>query len=197
MQRAKCLADRAVLERAAHCNKGVARTVAERGRERDLLLGRAAGGGDIRRAEALVQLPAQRADERVTIRLACFHDLHQRRPAERGHAEKAAAKGRARFAIERIGIGMREHEGPRDRPLAGIGGALEHESVRGIKPNGAQKLHRRGPPVAGSSHDGSASACRSERRSGPPALVAMRRTSRSPFSAISRRMPLSGESLPR
>ena len=50
MQRAKRLTDRAVLERAAHCNKGVARMAAERDRERDLLLGRGAGGGEIGRA---------------------------------------------------------------------------------------------------------------------------------------------------
>src|SRR5262249_48878886 len=194
MQRAKGLADRAILEGAAHCDKGVAGMVAERGRERDLLLGRGARGGAIGRTEALVQLPAQRTDECVAIRLAGSQDLPQRGPAERGQAKKAAAKGGAPFAAKRIQIGVREHEGPRHRPLARIGDALEYERVRRVEPDGAQKLHLRGPPVAGSSHDGSASARRSERRSGPPAFAAIRRTMRSPFSAMSLRMPLPGTS---
>ena len=53
-----------------------------------------------------------------------------------------------------------------------------------------RELHRRGPPVAGSSHDGAASARTSERRSA--SAFPMRRTSRSPLSSMSRRSPFSG-----
>ena len=57
------------------------------------------------------------------------------------------------------GIGVREHEGAGHRPFARLGRALEHERVRRIEPDGAQQLHWLvGPPVAGSSHDGCASA---------------------------------------
>ena len=58
MQRAKRLADRAVLEGAADRDESVQRMIAERGRERDLLFGRGVRDGEIGRAEALVQLPA-------------------------------------------------------------------------------------------------------------------------------------------
>src|SRR5262249_51100195 len=50
-----------------------------------------------------------------------------------------------------------------------------------------QERHTLGPPVAGSSHDGVASASTSEWRSAPG--TAARRTSRSPLSASSRRTP--------
>src|SRR5262245_1222646 len=92
MQAAKCLADRPVLEGTAHGDQGIARMVAERDGEGDLLLCRLAGGGEVGRAEALVELPSQRLDQRVAIGLTCFDDLRQRRPAERSHAEKSAAE---------------------------------------------------------------------------------------------------------
>src|SRR5262245_63768855 len=56
MQRAKCLADPAVLEGAPHGDQRVAGVIAERGCECDLLLRRSAGGGEVGRAEALLQL---------------------------------------------------------------------------------------------------------------------------------------------
>ena len=74
--------------------------------------------------------------------------------------------------------------------LVQIVDASEADRVGRIEPDGAQKLHRRGPPVAGSSHDGCASARASERRSAVAA--AMRRRRRSPLSSMSRRTPLSG-----
>ena len=95
MQAAKCLAERPVLEGAAYGDQRIAGMIAERGGEGDLLLRRRAGGSEVGRAEALVELPSQRLDQRVAIRLACFHDLRQRRPAERGDAEKSPAEGRA------------------------------------------------------------------------------------------------------
>src|SRR5215467_249577 len=95
MQAAKYLAERPVLEGAAHGDQRIAGMIAERGGEGDLLLRRRAGGSEVGRAEALVELPSQRLDQRVAIGLACFHDLHQRRPSERGHTEKSSAEGRA------------------------------------------------------------------------------------------------------
>src|SRR5260370_40554078 len=57
MQRAKRLADRAVLEGAADRDESVQRMIAERGRECDLLFARTVPHGDICRAQALFQLP--------------------------------------------------------------------------------------------------------------------------------------------
>ena len=72
--------------------------VAERGRERDLLLGRRARGGEIGRTEVLDQALRQQLDGCRAIRLARLDDLHQRRPAERVDAEEARAERRARLA---------------------------------------------------------------------------------------------------
>src|SRR5262249_61736190 len=95
VERAKRLADRAVLEGAAYATERVAGVIAERGRERDLLFRRRARGGEVGGAETLVQLPRQRGDQPLAILLRRLHDLHQRRPAERGYAQEPAAKGRA------------------------------------------------------------------------------------------------------
>ena len=86
MERAKRLADRAVLEGAAHGDERVARVIAKRGREGDLFFRRRACCTEVRRAEVLAQLLCQRVDQRVAILFRRGHNLHQRRPAERGYA---------------------------------------------------------------------------------------------------------------
>ena len=59
-------------------------------------------------------------------------------------------------------VHRREREGARHRPFAGLRRALEHERVGRVEPDGAQQLHERGPPVAGSSQEGVASASASD-----------------------------------
>ena len=119
---------------------------------------------------------ASRSTTRCAVCLACLDDLHQRRPAERVDAEKRAAKGRARLAFQLRHILVPEHESARHRPFAGLGGALEHERVGRIEPDGAQQFHVFGPRVFGSSHDGAASSGMSFLRS--TSTLPMRRTSK-------------------
>src|SRR5262249_25432088 len=142
--------------------------------------------------EFFLELFRERLDHLGAILLARLDDLHQRRPAERRDAKKAATEGRALLAGELGRVDVGEHEGAGHRPFAGLGRPLEHEGVGRIGPDGAQKLHRRGPPLSGSSQDGEFNARSSERRS--TSAFPMRRTSRSPLSARSRRMPFSGTS---
>ena len=168
---------------------------AERGGEGDLLLRGGTRGREIGRAEMLLEVPGQRFDDGCAIGFARFDDLRQRRPAERLHAEEAAAEGGAWRSIERGRVGMAEHEGARDRPFARLSRTIEHECVGRIEADGAQELHRRGPPLSGSSQDATVSAPTSARRSGWPPPV--RRTRRSPLASMSRRMPRSAGSLSR
>src|SRR5262245_3199178 len=138
----------------------------------------------------IAQLARQRVDQTGAFGCARFHDLHQGRPAERGDAEKSRAKLRARFAFESGRIDAPECERAAHRPFARLGGAREHEGVGRVEPNGAQKLHLRGPPAIGSNQATFASAgskvCRST------LAFAARLISKSPFSSISRRTPFSG-----
>src|SRR6185437_5216764 len=120
-------------------------------------------------------------------RVASFDDLHQRRPAERADAEEAAAKRRARLAFELARIAAPEDEGARHGPFAGLGGRFENERVRRVEPDSAQELHVRGPLLFGSNHDGSFSRGSKALRS--TFADAMRRSSRSPLSSMSRRRP--------
>ena len=134
---------------------------------------------------------ASSSDERRAIRLARLDDLHQRRPAERLDAEKPAAKRRARPCPRASPASVvPEHERARHRPFAGLGRALEHERVRGIEPDGAQQLHSARP--AGF-RDRARTAWRAPARASAldVGLAAVRRTSRSPFSSMSRRTALS------
>ena len=188
-QRAKRLADRSVLVFARHGRQHALGMIAERGGKGDLLLGRRTRGCEIGSTEALDQPLRQQLDGRRAVLLARLDDLHQRRPAERVDAEKARAKRRARLAFQRRRIEVRERERPRDGPFAGLGGLLEHEGIGRIEPDGAQQLHVRGPPVAGSSHDGTASAAARSCRSG--SFWPRHRTSRSPLRSSAGIAPFS------
>ena len=77
--------------------------------------------------------PADRPASARSV-VARLDDLHQRRPAERRDAEKAAAERRARLAFERRRIAVPEHEGAGHRPFARLGRLLEDERVRRIEP---------------------------------------------------------------
>jgi hypothetical protein len=80
----------------------------------------------------------QRIDRGTTIVVAGFDDLHQRRPTQRLHAEKAGTERRAFLALHCFRIVIPEHERARDRPFAGLGRGFEHEGVRRIEADGAQ-----------------------------------------------------------
>ena len=192
MQRAEGFAHRAILGRAMHRDQRIGRMIAERLGERDLFFRRRARRRDVGRAEVRDQLLREPFDQGRAIRRARLDDLHQRRPAERLDAEKPAAERRARLALERVGIRVPERERARHRPFAGLGGPLEHERVGGIEPDGADQLHVRGPPLFGSSQDGTPSADASAMRCA--SVLPARRTSRSPVSSMSRRTPLSAGS---
>src|SRR5690242_12738714 len=199
-QRAKRLADLAVLARAVDRDQGAGRMGAERGGECDLLLGGRERLGQAGRTEPGNQLLSQALGRGPALVLIGFDDLRERRPTERRYSEEAGTKCGAHLAGQRGGIRAREHEAARHGPFTRLGGTLEHERVRRIEPDRPQELHvslimrrqRRGPPEAGSSHDGLASAGISGRRS--TASLVMRRTRRSPLWSISRRTPFSGAS---
>ena len=96
------------------------------------------------------------------------------------------------FPLQRRRIGIRKNEGAAHRPFARLGGALEHKCIRRIETDGAKKLHARGPFASGSYQDGSSSTGNSLRRS--TSVLPIRRTSKSPFSSMSRRTPFSAGS---
>ena len=97
------------------------------------------------RAEFIQQSRRQRVDQSNTVGLACLHDLHQGRPAERIHAEKAGAERAAGLALQIVGLDIGKDKGARHRPFAGLGGVLEYKCIRRIEPDGAQEFHVRGP----------------------------------------------------
>src|SRR5258708_19719742 len=75
MERAKRLADRAVLEGAAHGDERVAGMIAKRGRERDLFFRRPACCTEARPAEALAQLLCPPVDHPLPTLSPRPHDL--------------------------------------------------------------------------------------------------------------------------
>src|SRR5947209_7721363 len=173
MQCAEGFAHLAVLERSVHGYQSVQRLIAERLSKRDFFLGGCTRGYFIWRAELRDQLLSERFDDTRAIRFIGCHDLDQRGPAERLDAEECPAEGRSALAIELRHIVVPEHKCARDRPFAGLCGALEHKRVRGIKPDGAQQFHF-GPRVFGSSHEGTLDRSPSFLRS--TSTVPMRRT---------------------
>src|SRR3974377_2348016 len=140
-----------------------------------------------RGAELCDEVLRQRVDRGEPVVLARLHDLHQRRPTERGDAEEPGAEGGARLASQCCQIAIPEHEGPRHRPLTRLGRLFENEGVGGIKPYGAQQPHARGPRRAGSYQAGAAKRGNNCLRS--TLALPMRRTNRSPLSSMSRRSP--------
>ena len=157
-KRAERLADRAVLELPAHRDQRVrpdGRRARPRTRPRPRP--RRARRRDRARRSRASSCCASSVDQRGAVGFARLDDLHQRRPAQAFRAEKAAAEGRKRALPDEFcgvcGV-FGEHERAGHRPFARLGGALEHEGVGRIEPDGAQKLHDFGPPVAGSNHDG-------------------------------------------
>src|SRR6185295_19892484 len=110
-------------------------------------------------------------------------------PTKRLEAKKARAKGRADLAGELGHVEVGEGKRARDRPFPRRCRPLEHEGVGSVEPNGAQKLHARGPPVAGSNHDGAARAAASACRSG--FFCPRQRMSKSPLLAKAGKAPFS------
>jgi hypothetical protein len=129
-----------------------------------LLLGRGPRCRKIGRTKAIDQLLGKKLHQTAAIRFSCVNDLHQCRPAPRLDPEEATAKSRPILASQTGRIPVVEPERARHGPVARFRCHVEHEGVRWIERDGAQELHRRGPPVAGSSHDGTASAGTNSRR---------------------------------
>ena len=146
-----------------------------------------------------MRLLRQRLDQRGAIVLARLDDLHQRRPAERRHAEEAAAEGGARLAVERIADRRPQNMKAPETAHSPGSAARSNTNVS----DGSSRMVRKsfttaaGPPVAGSSHDGAASARQAASRRSAVEPVPMRRTSRSPFSSMSRRTPTLRAAKPR
>ena len=149
-QRAERLADLAVLDRAVDRDQHVERMIAERRREGELLLRRRHRVGDARArrtprpgACASVSIAARRSSSLASTICTSVDqpsDCTPRKPER--NAARSLPSMRRRIAVP-------EHERARHRPFAGLGGALEHERVRRIEPDGAQQLHLRGPPGLG------------------------------------------------
>src|SRR5437763_4386657 len=161
----------------------------------DFLFGGNARDCKIRRAEAVDKLRGQKFHQVSAIVLRRVDDLHQRRPAPRPHPKKATAERRPILAGQPGRIAVVEPERARYGPVPRLGRRVEHERVGWIERDGAQELHRRGPPSFGSNHDGAASALT---RSYRPVLAAPRlRVTRSPLSSMRRLTSRSRESLPK
>ena len=190
-QRAEGYVHGAVVIGAMHGDQHVLRLMRQQFDERDLVFGCAARRLHVGRAEIVDQPLRQHGHQRFPVGLAGLDDLHQRRPAERGRAEKTAAKRRARLAFESARIAPPKTEGARHRPFAGRGWRrlLEYECIGGVELDGARRFHSRGPRLAQISHAGLASSGSSFFRS--TAALPMRRSVRSPFSSISRRTSFS------
>ena len=133
-------------KRAMHRDQRVGRMIAERRRRTRLpprprrAPPRCRARRTARRAAAPAARPARRGPPRSPRRSAPASTSRATRC--RGtpprNAERALPSS---FADVRVP----EHERARHRPFAGLGGALEHERVGRIEPDGAQQLHVRGP----------------------------------------------------
>src|SRR5207253_5617203 len=139
------------------------------------------------RAEARDQLPGEAFHRRRLLLIVRIHDLNERGEAERRDPEEAAAEGDTRLAFERYRIKVEENEAARHRAFARLGRPLEDERVGRIEPDGAQQFHARGPPVWGSSQEGTASAV--SRRCSFTSSLPLRRTKRSPTLSMVRSLP--------
>src|SRR5262249_24313383 len=106
------------------------------------------------RSELGHQLPCQRVDDDTSIFVVRRNDLDQRGPTEGRHAQKSAAKRRARFAFQGRFLAIPECKGTRYGPFARLRRVLEHEGIRRIETYCAQKLHARGPLVLASNQAG-------------------------------------------
>ena len=71
---------------------------------------------------------------------------------------KPLRKAERSLPVSLAGIPVAEAERARHGPVAGFRRHVEHERVGWIKRDGAQELHRRGPPSFGSSQEGAAKA---------------------------------------
>src|SRR5215472_1973999 len=147
---------------------------AERLRKGDLLFRGKACGRKIRRSETFHQLFREKFHQRAAIVLRRVDDLHQCRPAPGPHSEKTAAESRTLLAAQLGWVPITKSERARYRPIARLGRSVEHERVGWIERDGAQELHKRGPPSFGSSHEGETKASFRSRRS--VLSVAVRRT---------------------
>ena len=172
-----------------HRDQRVGRVIAERCRERDFLLGRRARRRDVGRAELRDELLRQPLDQRGAIRLARLDDLHQRRPAERLDAEERRRGRPSAPCLRALSASAFQNTKAPDTAHSPGSAARSNTNVS----DGSSRMVRSSfmcavRRVFGSSHDGAASAGMSCLRSA--STLPTRRTSRSPFSSMSRRTPL-------
>ena len=136
----KAFADFAVFDAALHGEQRLRRMLAQRGCERDLLLGGKARGLRIRRPEFLHQLASEPLDHRLPLRFRRFGDDGKRRPSQTVDPEKARTQRHALLLAERGRIPVPEHERAGNRPFAGFGCPLEDERIRRVQPDGSRKF---------------------------------------------------------
>ena len=132
----------------------VVRLGAQRFGESDFLLCCRGRSVDRGRTELRHQLSRQCLDRNASIALACFDDLHQRRPAKCRYAKKATAKRRSHLAFQDSRVAVPEYKCTGYRPFARLGCLREHKGIRRVELYRAKKFHVRGPLVAGSNHAG-------------------------------------------
>ena len=147
MQRAERLAHLAVLERAVHGDQRIGRMIAERRRERDFLFRRGARRRRCRarRNARRVAAPARRPAAARSASLASTICTSVDQPSDstpRNPPRNAARALPSSASASRVP----EHEGAGHRPFAGLGGALEHERVGRIEPDGARSASRCAAP---------------------------------------------------
>src|SRR5712671_7242205 len=100
LEGAKSLADFAVLDAALHRKQGLRRMVAQRARERDLVLGGKTRSLKVGCAEFLQQLACEALDHGLPVHFRRLGDDSKRGPAETIDTKKARAQRHALFLAE-------------------------------------------------------------------------------------------------
>ena len=139
-QRAKALADFAVLDAALHREQGLRRVVAQRGRKRDLIFGGETRGLEIRRAEFLQQMAGEALDHAwrsASVASVTMASVDQPKLSMPRKPERSATRC---FWPSVAGSSVPEHERAGYRPFAGFRRALENEGVRRVEPDGSRQF---------------------------------------------------------
>ena len=142
LQRAKALADFAVLDAALHRQQGLRRVIAQRGRKRDLFLGGAPRRGQHRaRRTSPATVPRGARPWPVALRFGRFgHDAPASTSRNCRRRESPSAAPRAASGSSVAGSCVPEYERAGDRPFAGFRRALENEGVRRVEPDGSRQF---------------------------------------------------------